>query len=77
MSKSRLNVAHQDKKAVSTAAKMVIFLVSVHSLKRKGVNEDLQVATLSVTSVIKWVICRVSVQIKIVNKIEVVLNVSV
>lgn len=66
-------------KVASIVVKMVIFLVSVHNLKKKEVTEvvDKVVAqTLSALDVIKWVIFLEIVQTRIVSKTVVALNVS-
>ena len=66
-------------KVALIVAKMVIFLVIAHNLKRKGVIEvvdKVEAQTLSVTGVIRWVIFLETVQIKIVSKTVAALNVS-
>ena len=66
-------------KVALIVAKMVIFLVIAHNLKRKEVIEvvdKVEAQTLSVTGVIRWVIFLETVQIKIVSKTVAALNVS-
>jgi hypothetical protein len=64
----------QEIKVASTVMRKVIFLVTVHSLKKNEVIEDKTGTTLSVSNVTKWVIFRVIVQtvIKMINKSVVV-----
>lgn len=66
-------------KVALIVAKMVIFLVIAHNLKRKEVIEavdKVEAQTLSVTGVIRWVIFLETVQIRIVSKTVAALNVS-
>ena len=66
-------------KVALIVAKMVIFLVIAHNLKRKEVIEavdKVEAQTLSVTGVIRWVIFLETVQIRIVSKTVAALNVN-